>query len=379
MIFHRLRFVVTSLLILLMTFSSSLGAGAAGSTAGTDLRVANSPQAVSADHLVSQITLAPRSPNILLFNQNITVSFSYQTTEASGVRIFVRPFTGTSLTPNYAACGSPLYAVGSGTGSCTITITGGATTVNSLRFQIWNDSQSTLLFETFIPVNYQFKGNASLVRSLALAPATPNIMLFGQKVTVRFAYRTNQAGGVRIFARPMTGTSLTPNYAACPSPIYPAGSGTGSCTFTISSGAVTVNKIRFEMWNANQTVLLFRAFVPVSYQFRGDRTLVRSISLAPATPNILLFNQNVTVNFSYRTSVAGGVRIFARPMTGASLTPNYGACPSPIYPAGSGTGSCTFTILDGTATVNRIRFEVWNDAQTVLLFTKFIPVHYQFR
>lgn len=109
---------------------------------------------------------------------------------------------------------------------------------------------------------------SNLVFQLRLAPDTPNILKFGQNVTVSFKYDTNQAGGVRIFARPFTGTSLTPNYAACGSPIYPFGTGTGTCTFTITSGNATVNKIRFQVWDANQTQLLFQTYVPVSYQFR---------------------------------------------------------------------------------------------------------------
>lgn len=362
----RLRLSIAVLLVLVLSFTSFFHARA-------------SLPAVSADDLVTQIGLAPRTPNILLFNQNITVSFSYNTTEAAGVRIFVRPFSGAALSPNYAACGSPLYPVGTGTGACSFTITSGATTVTRLRFQMWDDAQTTLLFQTFVPVSYQFKGGANLVRSITLAPATPNILPFSRNVTVRFSYSTNQAGGVRIFARPFTGAALTPNYAACPSPLYPVGSGTGSCTFTITSGTSTVTRIRLQMWNATQTVKLFEAFVPVSDQFKGNATLVYAIGLSPATPNILRFGQNVTVRFSYRTRQAGGVLIFARPFTGAALTPNYAACPSPVYPVGGGTGSCTFTITDGTVTVDRIRFQVWNTTQTVMLFEGFIPVHFQFR
>ncbi|MGE5249393.1 MAG: hypothetical protein ACM3QS_04190 [Bacteroidota bacterium] len=366
---NRIRLSLAVLLVAVLTFSAFLQAGAAPA-AGPE---------VSAEDLVTQVRLAPRTPNILLFNQKVTVSFSYNTNEANGVRIFVRPFTGTALTPHYAACASPLYAAGTGTGSCTFTITSGAVTVNRLRFQMWDDSQTTLLFETFIPVSYQFKGNANIVRAISLAPTTPNIQWFGQKVTVRFAYRTTDPGGVRIWARPFSGSALTPNYAACASPIYPTGSGTGSCSFTITSGANVVSRIRFQMWNANRTVLLFEGFVPVSYQFKGNATMVSTIGLTPATPNILRLGQNVTVRFRYRTNQGRGVRIFVRPFTGGALTPNYLACASPLYPLGTGTGSCTFTITDGTVTVNRLRFQIWNSDQSVLIFEGFLPVHYQFR
>jgi hypothetical protein len=113
---------------------------------------------------------------------------------------------------------------------------------------------------------------AHSVTQFTLGPQTPNVLKFGQQVTVSFSYDTTAAGGVRIFARPMTTTDagdvLTPNYAACPSPLYAVGSGTGSCTFTIVDGSVTVDKIRIQMWDANQTTKLFQAKLPVYYRFQ---------------------------------------------------------------------------------------------------------------
>lgn len=109
----------------------------------------------------------------------------------------------------------------------------------------------------------------NMVYQIGLAPATPNILKFGQNVTVRFKYDSNQLAGVRIFARPFSGAALTPNYAACPSPIYPAiVGGNGTCTFTISSLNANVTRIRFQMFDAASGALLHEIFAPVSYQFR---------------------------------------------------------------------------------------------------------------
>jgi len=113
---------------------------------------------------------------------------------------------------------------------------------------------------------------AHSVTQIDLSPLTPNVLKFGQQITVSFNYDTTQAGGVRIWARPMTitdlGDVLTPNYAACGSPVYPAGSGIGSCTFTITDVNALVDKIRIQMWDVNQTTLLFSAKLPVHYKFR---------------------------------------------------------------------------------------------------------------
>jgi hypothetical protein len=117
---------------------------------------------VTAAHSVTQIGITPTTPNVLKFGQNITVTFSYDTTQVGGVRIWARPisldeFGNDILTPNYAACGSPLYPVGSGTGSCTITIVDGDVTVDKIRIQMWNDAQTVRLFNVKLPVHFKYR------------------------------------------------------------------------------------------------------------------------------------------------------------------------------------------------------------------------------
>lgn len=105
---------------------------------------------------ITNIGLSPPSPAWLDFNEHVDITFDYSTNEASGVRIFVRPYTGGSLTPNYAAHGSPLYPYPGGSGSGWFTITSGAVTVDQLRFQMLNADQSVLLLDFFIDVDYHF-------------------------------------------------------------------------------------------------------------------------------------------------------------------------------------------------------------------------------
>lgn len=110
-----------------------------------------------------------------------------------------------------------------------------------------------------------------------LTPPTPNLLTFGQDVSLSFNYSTTVPSGVRIFARPFTGSALKPNYAAHGSPLYPTVSGTGSGSFTITSGAVTVDKIRLQLWNADQTQLLVDMLIPVHCQFGRQHKLYLSL------------------------------------------------------------------------------------------------------
>ncbi len=325
-------------------------------------------------HSISNISIAPLSPSSLVFNQDVNITFDYTTSEAGGVRIFARPVTNNSLTPNYSASGSPIYPVGSGNGSGNFSITSGDVIVDEIRFQMWDANQTTLLLEFFMPVEYHF---ASLsISNIQLSPSSPASLAFNANVNVTFDYATEEAGGVRIFARPITNGSLTLNYSASGSPIYPAGSGSGSGNFNITSGEVVVDEIRFQMWDANQTTLLLEFFVPVDYHFSTHS--ISNITLLPPSPAFFTFNQNVNLTFDYTTDESAGVRIFARPITGGSLTPSYSASGSPIYPVGSGNGSGNFTITSGDVIVDEIRFQMWDANQTTLLLEFFIPVEYHF-
>ncbi|MEW6571573.1 MAG: hypothetical protein AB1390_10450 [Nitrospirota bacterium] len=120
---------------------------------------------------VTDIQTASPSPASLAYDQRVDITFNYSTTEATGLRIFPRPMTNGALTPNYAASGSPLYATGSGSGSAYFTITGDETTVDQIRFRVYNADQSTLLAEFFVPVQYAFPVK------FASTPAAPTLTI----------------------------------------------------------------------------------------------------------------------------------------------------------------------------------------------------------
>ncbi len=321
---------------------------------------------------MSNIQFDPGSVSAMRFNDRVDITFDYDVQTAGGVRIFARPFTEGSLTPNYAASGSPLYPEGTGTGSAYFTIQAGNTVVDDVRFQIWNADQTVMLLEFFVPVTYYYGEHG--IFNIQMSPESPSSVKNYQFVDISFEYATVEPGGVRIWARPMTGGSLSPNYGASGSPLYPSGTGSGTGNFTITMGDCDVDAVRFQMWDDAQTNLLLELFVPVDYQFRAAS--VYNVSTTPSSPAGWLFNDNVTVDFSYQADQP--VRIWARPFTNGSLTPNYGASGSPLYPSGTGTGSGTFTITSGEVTVDAIRFQVWDDAQTTMFLEYFVPVDFHF-
>ncbi|MBB4079358.1 hypothetical protein GGR28_001978 [Lewinella aquimaris] len=303
--------------------------------------------------------------------EDVQVYFEYSTDEAAGVRIFIRPFSGGSLSPSYAASGSPLY-LGDGSGTAEFTISAGEVAVDELRFHITNADQSITLREFYVPVDFTFGENGvnGFSPSHDRAFAT---FLHDEEVSIDFDYSIARPDGVRIFIRPVTGGALTPNYAASGSPIF-TGSGSAAASFRISAGNnVRVDSFRVTMTSADQSEELQQFFVPVNWYWSNTRISEIAVVGGPFTAN----GVNQTVEFTYETQQPGGVRIFPRPITAGELTPDYAACGSPIYD-GSGSGTCTFTIQSGNQRVDHIRFRVTSADQTTTLLEVRYPVDLYF-
>jgi hypothetical protein len=170
------------------------------------------------------------------------------------------------LTLGYKANASRLHPTGSGTGKGWFTVTRGTPRVTKVRITMMNAARTKVLRKAVVPVYYLFGKPANVVRSIRLAPLNPNVLRLGQDIDVKFRYSTNETGGVRILARPMTGGAPTPNYGAHGSPVYPVGSGSASGWFTINDVGATVDRIHLWMTNADQSTTLFDVTLPVSFQ-----------------------------------------------------------------------------------------------------------------
>ncbi len=108
----------------------------------------------------------------------------------------------------------------------------------------------------------------------------------------------------------------------------------------------------------------------------SDQVDINAVQLSPAAAASLALGEQVTISFAYRIDVPSGVRIYVRPVTGDLLTSGYGASGSPLY-RGEGTGNANFTV-NNPASVQRVRFQVWDANQTTLFEEFFIAVDYRF-
>ncbi len=356
-------FMIAAMLIAGLGFFSACGGGG-GSSSGSH-----------ANHTVTVTNLNPASPGFLSLNQDITISFSYTTTEAGGVRIFIRPFTEGALTPSYAAEITPLYPTGSGTDTTAFHLTAGTNVhIDQLRIQVFNADQSVMLLETFVDVDFTVNTNSVTITNLN--PASPGRPLLNQYVNINFSYNTLEAGGARVFFSPMTEGAPTPSCAASGSPVYASGGGTGTAKFLIFSGTgVHIDHLRIRMYNEDQSTVLFETLIPVDYTVNANSVTITNLD--PAPPALLALSQNVTVTVNYNTLDAGGVLIFIRPFTEGVMTPHYSASGSLLFPTGAGTITAVFSIDAGfDVHIDQLRIQMFNGTQSTLLFEDFVDVDY---
>jgi len=238
-------------------------------------------QVVPLANAISNIQFTPLSPSSLCFGEQVSATFNYTTDDPGGIRIFMRPFTDGSLTPHYGAHGSGWYPYPSGTGSGWFTINSGDVVVDHVRFQIYNHDQSELLLTLFEPVNYTY-GHS--VHNVTTYPPSPATMKWDHYVDLEFDYFTCEAGGVRIFVLPYTDGAPTPGYAGSGSILYPEGTGSGTASFRIVSGQVTVDQLKVWMTNPDQSQVLSEDFIPVEFYYEG----YPDIAVAPAEFDIEL-------------------------------------------------------------------------------------------
>jgi len=322
--------------------------------------------------VIYNIQLSPKPTAVLQFNQLVNITFDYETGQSDGIFVVVQPISGDVPTPTCVTHDSTLYPTGSGSGSCSFTVTRGATTIRAIRFRMIDAASSAQLLEFFVNVSYTFSSNA--IYSIVSSPGSPSNLYFGQSVGLAFSYRTANAGGVRILAQPLTGTGPTLNSVISESHLLAASAGSDSAWFRVESGKATIDSIRFRMYNASLTSLLLEFTVPV--KFAVDASSISNVRCFPASPEGLLLSEDVALSFDYHAADAEGVLI--RTMLTASWGSVVWTSPSPVYPGGSGTGTGKFYAISGwyAVEVSQVTLQMTTLDSSQTLYECAVPVSY---
>ncbi|MCC7464981.1 MAG: T9SS type A sorting domain-containing protein [Saprospiraceae bacterium] len=286
--------------------------------------------------------ILPQAGNFPFNNEDRSVSFQYSTTESSGVRIFPRPWTNGALTPNYGASGSGIYT-GSGNGSGSFTITTGNQRVDHIRFNVTSADQSETLLQIWQPVEYCF-GNM-LIENVKLCPPSPARLEHNNRVNIQYSMYNDEGQPVRIFVRPFTQGSPSPAYAASPSPAYAVGGGQADDYFTITSGGVVVDQLRFQVTTDDQSEVLAEYFLPVQYTFgnptvsvNDPQDLVETTGVYPNPADEVTYLsatlQKEAVARAYVTDLNGRLVSDLGQRTLSALTPELFQIPTASLPSG---------------------------------------------
>ena len=107
-----------------------------------------------AANTVTNMVATPVSPANLSADEEIHFTFDYETDDFSGVRIFIRAFEWEGAVPSETSHASPLYLVGTGTGTGWFRVTAGPSLLTRIRVQMLDSAQTLVLFEEFIDVAY---------------------------------------------------------------------------------------------------------------------------------------------------------------------------------------------------------------------------------
>ena len=107
---------------------------------------------------ISNVVLTPPSPATLNYGNYVIVNFDYSSSETGNILIFTMPRTNGVPSPNYVIFPPPDYPPGQGSGYSQFRLQSqsGQVIVDQLHLLIQR-TDYTVIYETFIPVNYIFQ------------------------------------------------------------------------------------------------------------------------------------------------------------------------------------------------------------------------------
>jgi len=272
-------------------------------------------------HGLSNFTLDPESPQWMSYDERVTGSFDYTTSDAGGVRVFcLGARDGAVYWPSMYSSGSTLLPHPSGSGDRWFRYAGDVD-INQACFMMTNSDQSQTYLTVFIPLQMTYRAHS--VNRVTLSPGAPAILDFEERVDCDFHYHTTGANAVRVWPHPYAqGSEIDHSYGG--SPLYSAPDGWGSNYFEYDGPEdALVDQVQFRMRDSTNEEILVEAYVPAMH-FYGHRAVAAGpAEEAPATtvrfaayPNP--FNPKTTLNF--KLGKAGQVRLGVFDIQGRVVT-----------------------------------------------------------
>jgi hypothetical protein len=319
---------------------------------------------VFAGHGIYNIRMDHGEYSRLPYERDLTIDFDYESSHTGNLRIFARPYTDGQLTPGYTASGSTSLPP-SGSFSQYFHFENDAD-VTDILFRMWNDDQTELLYEFFVPYDIHWRevGMYNFSIDWPNGEALHNSQYLNVTWTVEhYATEARYA-----WANLLTGGAFSPNEAHQPSPQVPTGPQVVTRYAFITDGYTPVDAVRLRYGTTEEIIQEFT--FPVDYLYGPHVT--QNHQFEPQAPAILTNDEYLFMDFEYLTDQTGGVRIFSRPAYDGELMFGIASDGSPLYPYPGGLGDFYLRFLEGDRLASSMYFQITNDDQSVVLFERFV-------
>ncbi len=284
---------------------------------------------------VTNLWFSHSTPSWIQYGNALEITHDFTTDEAGYV--FARPYYNGELVSGYYASGSPLILPPGDFVDHYFFFNEGPKQVDAIRIYQWNEDQTEIVFECFVPVEYHWDAHGLSNFNFDWEPK--EWLSYNETITSFFDYTTSDPNGVRVWSLGANdgvidwtgmyyqGSALLP---------WPDGAADRYFGYDVDE---EINEICFLMRNEDQSETYLEAFVPFDAVFREHS--VNRVALYPGAPAILDFEEQIDTEFHYYTVCSNPVRIWPHPYcAGESIVHWYQG--SPLYDPMEGWGSSFF-------------------------------------
>jgi len=300
--------------------------------------------------------------SVLTKGSNLNVEVDYGSPGPSNVLIFARPYFEGAPASGYSASAGYLGPP-SGTATQSFTFSMVDADIDQIRIYMKDVNQTVTHLEVFHPVDYSWRDVG--ITNLCVGVPSPSQVYIDDLVTTSFDYDNQTGGDIKIWVRPFhDGSFALHNVYEGSSPISP---GSGFTTRWMgATGPSYINQAQLLVTNSDYSTTYIEKYIPVEYDY--SEHMVYSITMNPAPPALLDFNEFANATFYYKSKDPGPIYIYAEPYFLGSLIQDYGSTGSPAYSTPSGTGGIVFRIESYSyiQEADQIRFSIWDNTFTLL-------------
>lgn len=325
------------------------------------------PRQAAADYL-GGVSFSHPTPSYLPNGETLFINIDYKIDDPAGGYVYARPYTLDSPTPGYGASAGS-FCTGTGTTTQFFFLFGGENIVTHVRIYVRDPDTDEIELEMFVPVRYVFAPHG--IFNLQMNHNQYDRLPYGENLAIDFDYVADDPAGCRIYARPFTNGSMTPNYSAGGSADLPP-SGSYSQHFSFS-GDADVTDIRFQIVALDNTTLLYEFFVP--FDIHWADVGIYDVDLDWLDGSSIHNDQNLISSFTFVHEQSGGMRVWMAGTTGGNITPGSSWEPSVLVPPGGVMMSRYSRVSFGEANVDGLQYWV-KDIDDNLIMEFNVPVDY---